>query len=122
MKESPLCIKSSNLGKKSCCNYSLFGYISILSYISNFRFNFILRFLCILVDETVEEHKLPTPAKPSLKMRLFCDKSKRNLLCSVFENKIGTSSKVEESSNKEWLSKANVIKKPKLDRILLDSP
>lgn len=57
-------------------------------------------------DNVFDDEKLPTPAKPSLKMRLFCDKNKRQLLQSVFEPNVHKPS-TSNSSNKEniWLSK-----------------
>ena len=69
-----------------------------------------------------ENDKLPTPAKPSLKMRLFCDENKRQLLRSVFENNMSTSSNKEnqpQHSNKnKWLStknnKSQTEKKPRI--------
>ena len=54
------------------------------------------------------DDKLPTPAKPSLKMRLFCDEKKRELLRSVFEktdNSSGSDDHSGASLNREkWLS------------------
>lgn len=51
----------------------------------DYLFVFIINLdLSTCFDET---DKLPTPAKPSLKMRLFCDTNKRDLLCSVFDGK-----------------------------------
>ncbi|XP_066927877.1 uncharacterized protein [Clytia hemisphaerica] len=59
-------------------------------------------------DSDDDDDKLPTPAKPSLKMRLFCDENKRELLRSVFEKnspKDSTSASSFSSNRNQWLGK-----------------
>lgn len=71
-------------------------------------------------SEYYDEEKLPTPAKPSLKMRLFCDENKRQLLRSVFEeeNAKPSTSNGGKSKNHDkenvWLGKSkNTTTAPK---------
>ena len=83
-------------------------------------------FLFFLVSKSPceeESDKLPTPAKPSLKMRLFCDENKRKLLRNVFENNTLSSSSNKEnqphqSNQNKWLSTTNnkyrTDKKPRI--------
>lgn len=61
-----------------------------------------------LTDNGNDENKLPTPAKPSLKMRLFQDATKRSLLCSVFDsntNVANETSETGESTNNTWIDR-----------------
>ena len=51
--------------------------------------------------------KLPTPSKPSLKMRLFCDENKRQLLRSVFENHITTTSLSNKENHQQQQASTN---------------
>ena len=56
-------------------------------------------------DSDDDEDKLPTPAKPSLKMRLFCDENKRELLRSVFEKEPSSTASSSSSNRNQWLGK-----------------
>lgn len=63
--------------------------------------------------------KLPTPAKPSLKMRLFCDENKRQLLRSVFEAKVDKPPTSNNNKENVWLGKEkNRVTKEKRPRVL----
>ncbi|XP_072168591.1 ligand of Numb protein X 2-like [Diadema setosum] len=59
------------------------------------------------LSPSVDEDRLPTPAKPSLKMRLFCNGGgQRDLLCSMFEES-KTDSKPSSSSASSALSSSS---------------
>ncbi|XP_004210207.2 E3 ubiquitin-protein ligase LNX isoform X1 [Hydra vulgaris] len=99
--------------KKSC----VFNPINLPSFMKESPFS-----INPNLGESHDEETLATPGKPSLKMRLFCDENKRNLLCSVFENKVEQTLGKKETSNKVWLNKENEIKKPKRRAIEIYSP
>ncbi|XP_057311630.1 RING finger protein 151-like [Hydractinia symbiolongicarpus] len=78
-----------------------------------------------ILESNGDDDKLPTPAKPSLKMRLFCDENKRDLLRSVFEsreNKPSSSAdRREEKFNNVWLEKSKCAKTRNSKRVNLIS-
>lgn len=61
-------------------------------------------------NENYDCEKLPTPAKPSLRMRLFCDEKKREALRSLLESndKSTHHSLSSSSTNNVWLNKNDV--------------
>lgn len=77
--------------------------------------------------ENFDSNKLPTPAKPSLRMRLFCDEKKREALRSLLESnekddKHQRASSSSSSTNNVWLDKSdlNRLKRKASDVISLD--